>query len=153
MVQVPSAYNAILGRSGLNAFQAIVSTYHLLMKFSTSNGIGEARANQTMARQCYSASLQAISQETLYVELLDTLDEAKIVSMKTTNKLIQIPLSLELLDLTVKVSLELAGSIELCVVLWCNADVFAWSTVDMPGIPTEVITHHLQANPSVKPVK
>lgn len=33
VVVAPSAYNAILGRSSLNAFKAVVSTAHLLMKF------------------------------------------------------------------------------------------------------------------------
>ena len=49
VVQVPSAYNAILGRPSLNTFQAVVSTIYLLMKFSTSNEIGEAHADQSMA--------------------------------------------------------------------------------------------------------
>ena len=31
VVRIPSAYNAILGRPGLNALWAIVSTYHLLV--------------------------------------------------------------------------------------------------------------------------
>ena len=35
VVKVPSAYNAILEHPGLNAFRAVVSTYHLLMKFLT----------------------------------------------------------------------------------------------------------------------
>ncbi|KAK3007892.1 hypothetical protein RJ639_015233 [Escallonia herrerae] len=33
VVKVPSAYNAILGRPALNQLQAVVSTYHLKMKF------------------------------------------------------------------------------------------------------------------------
>ena len=49
VVQVSSAYNAILDRPGLNAFQAIISTYHLLMKFSIPNGIDGVRADQMMA--------------------------------------------------------------------------------------------------------
>ena len=31
VVQVPSAYNTILGRPGLNALRAIVSMYHMLV--------------------------------------------------------------------------------------------------------------------------
>ena len=41
VVRIPSAYNAILGRPGLNALRAIVSTYHLLVRFPTKHGIGE----------------------------------------------------------------------------------------------------------------
>ena len=49
VVQVPSAYNAILGWSGLNALQAIVFTYYLLMKFSTPNETDEVHADQMIA--------------------------------------------------------------------------------------------------------
>ncbi|KAL0400151.1 UNVERIFIED_CONTAM: hypothetical protein Sradi_2358400 [Sesamum radiatum] len=41
VVDTPFAYNVILGRLGLNAFKAVVSTYHLKMKSPTKKGIGE----------------------------------------------------------------------------------------------------------------
>ncbi|KAK3035374.1 hypothetical protein RJ639_033658 [Escallonia herrerae] len=53
VVKVPSAYNAILGRPALNRLQAVVSTYHLKMKFPTEHGIGEVKGDQNTARQCY----------------------------------------------------------------------------------------------------
>ncbi|KAK3000664.1 hypothetical protein RJ639_020673 [Escallonia herrerae] len=56
VVKVPSAYNAILGRPALNQLQAVVSTYHLKMKFPTEQGIGEVKGDQTIARQCYVTS-------------------------------------------------------------------------------------------------
>ncbi|KAK3003139.1 hypothetical protein RJ639_018274 [Escallonia herrerae] len=56
VVKVPSAYNAILGRPALNQLQAVVSTYHLKMKFPTEHGIGEVKGDQTIARQCYVTS-------------------------------------------------------------------------------------------------
>lgn len=46
VIKILSAYNAILGWSKLNALHAIVSTYHLLVKFPTCNGVGEVRGNQ-----------------------------------------------------------------------------------------------------------
>lgn len=41
VIKVVSTYNAILGRTGLHAFKAISSTYHLKIKFSTRNEVGE----------------------------------------------------------------------------------------------------------------
>ncbi|KAL0420909.1 UNVERIFIED_CONTAM: hypothetical protein Slati_3113800 [Sesamum latifolium] len=38
VVDVPSAYNIILGRPTLNAFQAVISTYHMKIKFPTPSG-------------------------------------------------------------------------------------------------------------------
>lgn len=48
-----SAYNAILGRTALNAFQAIVSTYHMMMKFSAGTEIEQVWGDQYLSRRCY----------------------------------------------------------------------------------------------------
>ena len=45
VVDCPSMYNFILGRSTLNKLKAATSTYYLKMKFPTTHGIGEIRGN------------------------------------------------------------------------------------------------------------
>lgn len=45
LVNFPSAYNAIIGRQILNKLKAIPSIYHLKMKFSTDNRIGEVKCD------------------------------------------------------------------------------------------------------------
>ncbi|KAL2243527.1 UNVERIFIED_CONTAM: Retrovirus-related Pol polyprotein from transposon [Sesamum indicum] len=45
------AYNVILGKPGLNSFIAVVSTYHLKMKFPTKAGVGEVACDQEEARR------------------------------------------------------------------------------------------------------
>ncbi|XP_052172226.1 uncharacterized protein LOC127788156 [Diospyros lotus] len=57
VADVPSAYNMILGRSGLNALRAIPSTYHMMMKFPTDRGTGEVWGDLRLARECYMASI------------------------------------------------------------------------------------------------
>jgi len=37
--------------------------------------------------------------------------------------------------------------------LLANADIFAWSPSDMPGIPREVVEHSLDIRAGSKPVK
>ncbi|KAL0428164.1 UNVERIFIED_CONTAM: hypothetical protein Slati_2991200 [Sesamum latifolium] len=44
VVDVPSAYNVILGRPTLNTFQAVISTYHMKIKFPTPGGIEKYKA-------------------------------------------------------------------------------------------------------------
>lgn len=51
VVNAISAYNTILGRTGLHAFKAVASTYHLKMKFPTKNDVGEERGDHKMARR------------------------------------------------------------------------------------------------------
>ncbi|KAL0386592.1 UNVERIFIED_CONTAM: hypothetical protein Slati_4545100 [Sesamum latifolium] len=53
VVDVPSAYNVILGRPTLNTFQAVISTYHMKIKFSTPDGVGEVQDDHLQSRKCY----------------------------------------------------------------------------------------------------
>jgi hypothetical protein len=36
--------------------------------------------------------------------------------------------------------------------LWDDVDVFAWQPSQMPGIPRELIKHHLKIYPDARPV-
>ncbi|XP_016194967.1 uncharacterized protein LOC107635933 [Arachis ipaensis] len=59
VVDCRSPYNIILGRPSLNAFNAIVSTVHLCVKFlSQDNKVVTIHEDQKEARQCYNASLK-----------------------------------------------------------------------------------------------
>ncbi|GAV68190.1 hypothetical protein CFOL_v3_11693, partial [Cephalotus follicularis] len=60
VVDTPIPYNAIVGRPGLNLMEAIVSTRHLLMKFTTRFGVGEVRGDQQAARQCYKTAISEL---------------------------------------------------------------------------------------------
>ncbi|XP_027157757.1 uncharacterized protein LOC113759384 [Coffea eugenioides] len=58
VVKEPSSYNMILGRPTLNALQAVCSTLHLSMKFSTPVGVAEVLGDPEVARTCYIATLK-----------------------------------------------------------------------------------------------
>ena len=45
VVDCSSAYNAILGRPTLNAWEVVTLTYHLMIKFPTDYGVGELCGN------------------------------------------------------------------------------------------------------------
>ncbi|KAL0386547.1 UNVERIFIED_CONTAM: hypothetical protein Slati_4544900 [Sesamum latifolium] len=48
----------IVGRPSVNMFQAVASTYHLKIKFSTPDGIGEEIRDRKQARECYASTLK-----------------------------------------------------------------------------------------------
>ncbi|CAA0825719.1 Unknown protein, partial [Striga hermonthica] len=58
VVDVESAYNVILGRPALNAFQAVLSTYHMKLKFPVGDKVGEARGDQRLSRTCYQIAVR-----------------------------------------------------------------------------------------------
>ena len=75
IVDAPSDYNVLLGRPSLNAIKAIPSTYHMVNKFPTKNGVGMVRGDQCVAMECYSASMKQKLVDNIYVDELDMRDE------------------------------------------------------------------------------
>ncbi|XP_058104050.1 uncharacterized protein LOC131248027 [Magnolia sinica] len=72
VVNIPSVHNIILGRPSLNAMRAVVSTYHLMMKFPAEEGIGYLRGDQREARRCYAIAVRKESiKQVLAVNVLD----------------------------------------------------------------------------------
>ncbi|XP_065015469.1 uncharacterized protein LOC135642917 [Musa acuminata AAA Group] len=57
VVDLPTAYNAILGRPTLNKVRAIVSTYYRTVKFPTREGVGEVTGSPRESRRCYLTSV------------------------------------------------------------------------------------------------
>ncbi|XXG53245.1 hypothetical protein AAC387_Pa03g1366 [Persea americana] len=62
VVNVPSPYNIIMGRTWLQSMEAVPSTHHQKLKFPLENDNGRievitVRGNQHMAKQCLMAVL------------------------------------------------------------------------------------------------
>ncbi|GMN46038.1 hypothetical protein TIFTF001_015224 [Ficus carica] len=64
VVDRSTVYNIILGRPTLNALKAVVSTYHLAMKFSIPSKIEVFRGNQEGARKCYMEAVNKVYRKT-----------------------------------------------------------------------------------------
>nr|XP_025607862.1 uncharacterized protein LOC112701302 [Arachis hypogaea] len=59
IVDCPSPYNIILRRPALNTFRAVVSTFHLYVKFQVQDDkIATLHSDRQQARRCYNASLK-----------------------------------------------------------------------------------------------
>ena len=75
IVEAPSAYNMLLSKPSLNAIRAIPSAYHMVIKFSTENGVGKARGDQRIARECYLASMKQKEVDSVHTDEHDMRDE------------------------------------------------------------------------------
>ncbi|KAL8103717.1 hypothetical protein AgCh_028064 [Apium graveolens] len=53
VINAPSSYNGIIGRSALTMIQAITSISHLKIKFPTPTGVGEIKGDYGVAETCY----------------------------------------------------------------------------------------------------
>uniref|UniRef100_A0A2N9IPM7 Reverse transcriptase domain-containing protein n=1 Tax=Fagus sylvatica TaxID=28930 RepID=A0A2N9IPM7_FAGSY len=149
VVNCPSAYNAIIGQPTLNRLRVVTSTYHLLIKFPTEHGIGEVRGDQIAAKECYLASLGSEGQnQTMTIEerktLVDPSEELDTIELEDGHP-----------EKTTRIGASLPPQIKKSLIqfLKSNKDVFAWSPEDMPGINPSIISHKLNVNPSLHPVK
>ncbi|RDX97492.1 hypothetical protein CR513_19730, partial [Mucuna pruriens] len=147
VVEAEASYNIIMGQSALNRLKAIVSTYHLCMKYLTNKGVGSIWADSSMARRCYEDSLRVGQQRsavnTLSLELdLRSHDERERPHPMEELKKVQIgkQKSQKARIGTVMIGEQEAGQIR-C--LRQNHDVFAWAPEDMPGIDPNFMSHRL----------
>ncbi|KAM1454413.1 hypothetical protein ACFX1R_004928 [Malus domestica] len=83
VVDCPTTYNVIFGRTGINDLKVMVSTQMLLLKFPTPYGNSYIRGDQLSARSCYNTSVKQqylhVPKETfsIYDQVIKTsLDEA-----------------------------------------------------------------------------
>ncbi|XP_064995328.1 uncharacterized protein LOC135631519 [Musa acuminata AAA Group] len=156
VVDLPIAYNAILGRPTLNKVRAVVSTYYQTIKFPTSAGVGEVTGSPRESRQCYLTAVSLGKRANTEARLEDPRETKKPAPHpEPKGSIIDIPLREARPEQTVKIGSELHEweREQLVGLLWENADVFAWSLSDMTGVDLEVAEHHLNIPPGARPVK
>ncbi|XP_022867813.1 uncharacterized protein LOC111387490 [Olea europaea var. sylvestris] len=151
VVRVSMAYNAILGRPLLNKIKAIVSTFHLAMKFPTSNGVGVVRGDQIAVRQCYVASVREINNDVMQISRMDP-EDGQQVKLAPVEELMEIELEHDK-KVTIGRDLDVTLKTELVGCLSRNIDVFAWKVEDMSGIDPKIAVHRLNISPGARPVK
>ncbi|KAK3037243.1 hypothetical protein RJ639_030136 [Escallonia herrerae] len=117
--------------------KAVMSTYHLKMKFPTELGVGEVKEDQTTARQCYMALCQSKNKEALIIE--DLREDTKMQRGDLVEELVSIEVYPRKENKTVRIDSNLNEDtkLELVNLLRTYADVFAWTAANMPGIDPE----------------
>ncbi|KAL2506050.1 Ribonuclease H [Abeliophyllum distichum] len=119
LVKAPMAYNAIYGRPLLNAARSVVSTYHQVMKFSTSRGVGCVRGDQQVSRRCYLDSILIknmvmmldVEQPNGRIKLLELIEDVVIAEGQV---------------LKIGGGIDVEEKYKLVACLCKNIDVFSW---------------------------
>ncbi|KAM1182224.1 hypothetical protein ACFX19_000753 [Malus domestica] len=180
VVDCPTAYNVIFGRTSINDLKAMVSTHILLMKFPTPYGNGYIRGDQLSARSCYNTLIKqqhlSVPKETLSIhdQVIKTnpdkanldlhggnrqpdypRDDSFTQQAQPAEELEKFSISKDYPDLMVKIGTTLSPPIRLTLISFLqeNIEVFAWSYEDMPGISSDIICHRLSIDPKTKPVR
>jgi hypothetical protein len=63
VIQVPSPYNAIMGRSWLHRMRVVPSTLHQKLRFPTKDDVMEINGDQVVAKQCVLAAVKKNTSE------------------------------------------------------------------------------------------
>nr|GEX73868.1 reverse transcriptase domain-containing protein [Tanacetum cinerariifolium] len=139
VVKSMSPYNGIIGRPGLKAIQAVLSTVHGMLKFLVEGGIATIYSTILITSECASVTTSpVISGEekscpaNFTVALHPNFPNQKVV---------------------IGGSLSDKGCTALCSVLKKNLDIFTWQPSDMTGVPRSVAEHRLNIQEGYSPVR
>ncbi|XP_059636130.1 uncharacterized protein LOC132278353 [Cornus florida] len=135
VVEIRPSYNLLIGRGWIHRVQGVPSTLHQVMRCLRPDGtkVIDIHRDQVAAKECYSITLKYAGKGKAPICSIDWFQPER-----TTR---------------VGERLVVEEKQELVNFLSQNADVFAWSHLDMPGIDPSVSCHSLNVNPNARPVK
>ncbi|RDX74304.1 hypothetical protein CR513_45969, partial [Mucuna pruriens] len=151
VVEAKAFYNIIMGQPTLNKLKAIVSTYHLYMKYPIGEGVGSVWADSHVARRCYEDSLK-VRQCMLAINLdLRCQYEHERPHLTKEVKDVQVGPK-EAQKTKIGTTMNLEEEADLMHFLRRNNDVFAWSPNDMPDIDPGFMYHQLSIMPGARSI-
>lgn len=141
--------------------QAVVLTYHQVMRFPSAMGvIEEIWGDQVMSKQCFVA-VNGSRAAKGFVQMIEGPEERGVledVGTKAEDKavedLVEVRIDMERPDkfFLLGSSLTAQERTEMVEFLMANIEVFAWSPYDMPGLDPSFICYHLNVFPGAKSV-
>nr|GEW25841.1 reverse transcriptase domain-containing protein [Tanacetum cinerariifolium] len=137
MVRTPSPYNGIIGRPGVRKIRAIPSTAHVIIKFPVAGGIVTLQSSRIIPLECSMVSEPGVPR-------------SAINQVKEEN--IQVAIHPEQ-TVAIRSTLTEEGRNELCGLLRCHLDVFAWKPADMTGVPRHIAEHRLNVDEGCLPIR
>ena len=159
VVNVPSPYNAILGRAWIHAMEAVASTYHQVVRFIGASGRQEdVFGDQAASKKCYISAVKE-SREIKQVQWVEVPDAPVLEDVGAS-------LDERVVEEVVKLPADDKGDHSFSLgsgqpqtrqdatysFLRDNVEVFAWTPYEMPGVNPSFISHSLNVDPDRRPV-
>ncbi|XP_021773374.1 uncharacterized protein LOC110737322 [Chenopodium quinoa] len=154
VVDVSSAYNAIIGRLIIHDVQAVVSTYHLTIAYVSNLGAVEKNPVANGPIPNNSRKEKEPTTQDLAMKNFDARPE-EIPRPLPGGETVQIELQPGNSSRTVKVGADMDVDMRchLISLLRENADIFAFLASEMPGIHPEVMEHKLNVDRKFRPIR
>ncbi|XP_057746232.1 uncharacterized protein LOC130965490 [Arachis stenosperma] len=161
-----SPYDLILGRPFLNKFGAIVSTVHLCVKFPLQNDqVVTIQGDHKEACQCYNISMKLQNHPRKQVNNIGLPNESSaLADLDPRAVFLERPTPSDDLQKVyfnndpnkftyVGTSIDTSELKAITNFLQNQADLFAWTPSDMPGIDPQIISHNLAISSTARPVQ
>jgi hypothetical protein len=163
VAEVNLPFNAIIDRPVLYRFMAISHYGYLVLKMPSPVGVLTVQGDRAAALAAVE-KLHALAAEAARPDdggrnplTSGTKVPTKVPKVRPSGA-DDVPVKAVQLSTGSSQTTRIAGDLEenqepaLVAFLQANVDVFAWEPSQMPGIPREVIKHHLKINPDARPV-
>ncbi|GJR71640.1 reverse transcriptase domain-containing protein [Tanacetum coccineum] len=161
VVNSPSPYNALLGRTWMRSLGVVASTIHSMMKFPTSNGIATISTTKETLREC--RQIEEAQDLSRHVRVMDpspsqTSSEVanprpSLAPMETRPRRSgKEPMQLDDTEEGQQLDKGKRSSKHALIhTLRENVDIFAWTPADITGIPRAITEHSLDTYPHIEP--
>ncbi|XP_057488466.1 uncharacterized protein LOC130774448 [Actinidia eriantha] len=149
VVDIPSPYNAIVGRDWFPRMKGMASTLHQAIKFVMPRGEETIYGDQVAAKQCYLAMVStktAVKEVQMVEEDIEVLEDVgRDPEAKVIEELVRYELDEPSSDRFFLTGSDLNefDRTELIQLLKANIEAFAWTPYEMPGVEPTFIRHEL----------
>ena len=163
VVDLTFPYNSIMGLPLINKIKAAIFPHQLLLQFEQDDGqVGILKGDQVTARQCLVNTLKRSTSVTPSKRDREE-NSATVMSVYLENPHThERPHPVERYEEVdtfegkhIKIGKDLLDAVkqDIIATIADSRDIFAFSTEDMPGIPTSFMCHKLDIRPGYIPVK
>lgn len=153
VVDVPSVYNIILGRPGLNLMEAQVNTFKNELTMNIRGFLHIIRGDVQQAQQCFMTAI--FEDETAqYTKVKSpSIQEVEETRIEVASKIEDVPI-LGNKERIVRIGKHLNMNLKqgLLDIMGKYEHIFVWSATNLGSVPRSFAEHHLGIPPSIKPI-